>query len=40
MLRPLAIIKALDAEDTFFHLDPPYVGAEQGCYDRVYAGRF
>lgn len=27
------IIKQYDAEDTFFYLDPPYVGARQGHYE-------
>jgi DNA adenine methylase len=29
----LRIIRSRDAEDTFFYLDPPYVGADQGHYD-------
>lgn len=29
----LRIIKSRDREDTFFYLDPPYVGADQGHYD-------
>ena len=29
----LKIIKSRDNKDTFFYLDPPYVGADQGHYD-------
>jgi DNA adenine methylase len=29
----LRIIRSRDTEDSFFYLDPPYVGAEQGHYD-------
>lgn len=29
----LAIVQTHDAEDAFFYLDPPYVGANQGHYD-------
>jgi DNA adenine methylase len=29
----LRIIKSRDSKDTFFYLDPPYVGADQGHYD-------
>jgi DNA adenine methylase len=29
----LRIIRSRDTEDTFFYLDPPYVGADQGHYD-------
>ena len=29
----LRIIHSRDAEDSFFYLDPPYVGANQGHYD-------
>jgi DNA adenine methylase len=29
----LRIIRSRDVEDTFFYLDPPYVGADQGHYD-------
>ena len=29
----LKIIRSRDCKDTFFYLDPPYVGADQGHYD-------
>jgi DNA adenine methylase len=29
----LRIIQSRDTPDTFFYLDPPYVGADQGHYD-------
>ncbi|MDR1902835.1 MAG: DNA adenine methylase [Treponema sp.] len=29
----LRIIRSRDVEDTFFYLDPPYVGSDQGHYD-------
>ena len=29
----LQVIKSTDREDTFFYIDPPYVGRDQGCYD-------
>ena len=29
----LRIIRSRDTEDTFFYIDPPYVGADQGHYD-------
>jgi DNA adenine methylase len=29
----LRIIKSRDTADTFFYLDPPYVGSDQGHYD-------
>jgi DNA adenine methylase len=29
----LRIIQSRDAEDAFFYIDPPYVGADQGHYD-------
>jgi DNA adenine methylase len=29
----LRIIKSLDTSDTFFYLNPPYVGSYQGHYD-------
>jgi DNA adenine methylase len=28
----IALIKSLDSSETFFYLDPPYVGANQGHY--------
>ncbi len=29
----LRIIKSRDTSETFFYLDPPYVGSDQGHYD-------
>ena len=29
----LRVIKSRDTSDTFFYIDPPYVGADQGHYD-------
>lgn len=29
----LRVIKSRDTDDTFFYIDPPYVGADQGHYD-------
>ncbi|MDR0474563.1 MAG: DNA adenine methylase [Treponema sp.] len=36
----LRIINSRDAQDAFFYLDPPYVGADQGHYDGYTQGDF
>jgi len=34
------LIKSLDSEETFFYIDPPYVGANQGHYGGYTQGHF
>jgi DNA adenine methylase len=36
----LRIVRSRDTEETFFYLDPPYVGSDQGHYDGYMQGDF